>query len=93
MNECGCGPCKILSPQLDELAGSFTNRIKFVKINADESPKLAGQFNIRAIPTLLFFKNGKVVDNVVGLLPAEVLKASHETLAETNLTPPASLVR
>jgi len=79
-----CGPCKILSPRLDALAGSFTNEIKFVKINVDESPKLAEQFNIQGIPTLLFFKNGKVVDGVVGLLSSDDLKAHLEALAGTN---------
>lgn len=79
-----CGPCKILSPRLDKLAGSFTNEIKFVKINIDESPKLSQQFNIQGIPTLLFFKDGKVVDGVVGLMSSDDLKAHLETLAETN---------
>jgi len=82
-----CGPCKILSPQLDKLAGSFTNEIKFVKINLEEAPALSQRFNIQAIPTLLFFKNGTIVDSVVGLLPAEVLKARLETLAGTNMPP------
>jgi len=85
-----CGPCKILSPQLDKLAGSFTNQIKFVKINVDEAPALSQRFNIEAIPTLLFFRNGKVVDNAVGLLPAGVLKARLESLAGTNLPPSAA---
>ncbi len=64
-----CGPCKILSPRLDKLAGSFTNEIKFAKVNVDEAPNLSQRFNIQGIPTLLFFKNGKVVDRIVGLLP------------------------
>jgi thioredoxin len=81
-----CGPCKIMSLRLDKLAGSFTNKIKFVKINVDESPKLAGQFNIQGIPTLLFFKNGKVVDSVVGLPSSDDLKARLESLAGTNAT-------
>ena len=66
-----CGPCKILSPRLDKLAGSFTNEIKFVKINVDEAPDLSQRFNIQGIPTLLFFKNGKVVDRIVGLVATE----------------------
>ena len=83
-----CGPCRILSPRLDALADSFTNEIKFVKINVDESPKLAEQFNIQGIPALLFFKDGKVVDGTVGLLSSDALKARLETLAGTN-TPTA----
>lgn len=79
-----CGPCKILSPRLDALAGSFTNKIKFVKINVDESPGLSQRFNIQGIPTLLFFKNGKVVDGVVGLLSSDDLRAHLEALEGTN---------
>ena len=76
-----CGPCKVLSPRLDQLAGSFTNEIKFVKVNVDESPNLSQHFNIQGIPTLLFFKNGEVVDSVVGLVPSDALKARLESLA------------
>jgi thioredoxin 1 len=82
-----CGPCRILSPRLDALAGSFTNKIKFVKINVDESPKLSQRFNIQGIPTLLFFKNGKVVDGVVGLISSDDLRARLEALA--GITAPA----
>ncbi|MGB7769442.1 MAG: thioredoxin [Verrucomicrobiia bacterium] len=79
-----CGPCKILSPRLDTLAGSFTNEIKFVKINVDEAPALAQRFNIQAIPALLFFKDGKVVDSIVGLLPSDALRTRLESLTGTN---------
>jgi len=79
-----CGPCKALSPRLDKLAGSFTNEIKFVKINVDEAPDLSRRFNIQGIPTLLFFKDGKVVDSIVGLIPSDALKARLESFAETN---------
>jgi thioredoxin len=82
-----CVPCKILSPRLDQLAGSFTHEIKFVKINVDESPNLSQRFNIQGIPTLLFFKDGKVVDKVVGLPPTDDLKAHLEALAGTNPPP------
>jgi thioredoxin 1 len=81
-----CGPCKVLSPRLDQLAGSFTNEIKFVKINVDEAPNLSRRFNIQGIPTLLFFKDGMVVDSVVGLLSSDALKARLEALVETNST-------
>lgn len=76
-----CGPCKILSPRLDTLAGSFTHQIKFVKINVDEAPDLSQRFNIQGIPTLLFFKNGKIVDRIMGLVSTEELKARMESLA------------
>jgi thioredoxin 1 len=74
-----CGPCKRLSPRLDELAGPLTGKIKFVKINVDEAPALSQRFAIQAIPTLLFFKNGKVVDQIVGLPADDDLKARLES--------------
>jgi thioredoxin 1 len=79
-----CGPCKILSPRLDKLAGSFTNEIKFVKINVDEAPNLYRRSNIQGIPTLLFFRNGKVVDSIMGLPALDDLRACLEALAGTN---------
>jgi len=79
-----CGPCKVLSPMLDKLAASFTNEIKFVKVNVDEAPNLSQRFNVQGIPTLLAFKNGKIADRVVGLLSSDELKSHLEALAETN---------
>jgi thioredoxin 1 len=76
-----CGPCKILSPMLDEVAGTFTNKIKFVKINVDEAPALSQRFDVQGIPTLLFFKNGKVINRIVGLPAMDDLKARLESLA------------
>jgi thioredoxin 1 len=76
-----CGPCKRLAPLLDELAGPLTNRVKFAKVNIDEAPALARQFRVEAVPTLLLFRNGKVVDTIVGLPTRDVLKARLESLA------------
>jgi thioredoxin 1 len=70
-----CGPCKMLSPRLDKLAGEFSGKIKFVKVNVDEAQELAGRFQVEGIPTLLFFKNGKLQDRVTGLLPEDALKS------------------
>jgi len=76
-----CGPCRQLSPLLDRLAGGYADKIKFVKINVDESPGLAQNFQIQAIPTVLFFKDGKLADRLTGL-PAEAdLKGKLESLA------------
>jgi len=77
-----CGPCKILSPMLEDLAGPLTNKVKFVKINVDEANTLAQRMEIQAMPTLLFFKNGKVVDRSVGLPSRELLKTRLESLAK-----------
>jgi thioredoxin 1 len=78
-----CGPCRQLSPLLDKLAGGCTDKVKFVKINVDESPGLAQNFSVQAIPTLIFFKDGKVADRVTGL-PAEAdLKATLDKFASS----------
>jgi thioredoxin len=76
-----CGPCKVLSPRLDELAGSFTNRVTFVKVDVDQSPRLAQEFRIEGVPTLLLFRDGKVADRLVGVLPTSELRARLESLA------------
>ncbi len=68
-----CGPCKMLSPLLEEVAGEITN-VKFVKINVDENPSSAAKFRVGSIPSLLAFKNGKVVDTLIGFKPKAELK-------------------
>ena len=76
-----CGPCRVLSPMLDKLTGPLAGKIKFFKVNVDESSALAQNFQIQAIPTVLLFKDGKLVDRLTGL-PAEAdLKARLEALA------------
>src|SRR3954454_21812816 len=62
-----CGPCKMVAPILDELAAEYNGKLKIGKVNIDEYQPLATQYGIRAIPTLLIFKQGQVVDQVVGL--------------------------
>jgi thioredoxin 1 len=62
-----CGPCKMVAPILDELAAEYNGKLKIGKVNIDEHQPLATQYGIRAIPTLLIFKQGQVVDQVVGL--------------------------
>ena len=76
-----CGPCRQLSPMLDKLAGGYPDKIKFVKINVDESPGLAQNFQVQAIPTLIFFKDGKVADRITGLPEEADLKAKLEVFA------------
>ena len=76
-----CGPCRQLSPRLDRLAGGYPDKIKFVKINVDESPGLAQNFQVQAIPTLIFFKDGKVADRITGLLEEADLKAKLDKFA------------
>jgi thioredoxin 1 len=79
-----CGPCKLLAPRMEELAGQFTNRVKFVKVNVDEATALARRFEIQAIPTLLFFNDGKVADRLVGLPAKADLETRINALAGTN---------
>jgi thioredoxin 1 len=71
-----CGPCKMIAPILDELAQEYDGRIKIGKVNIDNEQKLASQHGVRAIPTLLLFKNGQVADQIVGLRSKRDLKAS-----------------
>ena len=62
-----CGPCKMIVPILDELAGEYDGKVKIGKVNVDDHQKLATEYGIRAIPTLLLFKDGQVADQIVGL--------------------------
>lgn len=71
-----CGPCKMIAPILDELAQEYDSRLKIGKVNIDDQQALAGQHGVRAIPTLLVFKNGEVADQIVGLRSKRDLKAS-----------------
>ena len=70
-----CGPCKMIAPVIDQLSVELQGKMKVVKINVDESPQLAGQFNVMSIPTLLIFKEGKPVDQIVGAMPKDKLLA------------------
>ncbi|NQX69697.1 thioredoxin [Paenibacillus ferrarius] len=70
-----CGPCKIIAPILDELSAEIGDAAKIVKINVDDNPESAAKYNVMSIPTLLVFKNGQVVDQLVGVQSKEKLKA------------------
>ena len=62
-----CGPCRMIAPVLDQLASESNGKYKIAKLNVDENPRTAAQFNIRSIPTLLIFKNGQLADQIVGV--------------------------
>ena len=68
-----CGPCKMLSPVLDELAAELGDKVKIAKVNVDDNRDLAASYSVRSIPMLLFFKDGAVKDKVLGLVPKETL--------------------
>jgi len=70
-----CGPCKAIAPILEELAVELDGKLKIVKVDIDQNEQVAAEYGIRAIPTMLLFKGGKVADQIVGLLPKAALKA------------------
>jgi thioredoxin 1 len=70
-----CGPCKMIAPILDELATEYSDKVRIAKVNIDEHQELAVRYRINSIPTLLFFKNGQVVDQVVGMRSKKDFKA------------------
>ncbi|NOV01842.1 thioredoxin [Paenibacillus planticolens] len=70
-----CGPCKMIAPILDELSAEIGEKAKIVKINVDDNPESAAKYNVMSIPTLLVFKDGQVVDQLVGVQSKEKLKA------------------
>ena len=71
-----CGPCRMLSPVVDELAEQYDGKVKFGKVNVDEQPRLAMNFSVQSIPTLLLFRDGKAVNKSIGVVP----KASIEQM-------------
>ncbi len=75
-----CGPCRSLGPILEELAEEYAGQIKVAKVNVDHNQDLAQRFGVMSIPTLLFIKNGDLVEQSVGLLPKPVLKSKFDNL-------------
>lgn len=76
-----CGPCKMLTPVLDELATEYDGKVKIAKVNIDDHQNLAAQYRVTAIPTLLVFKNGQVMEQMVGAKSKRDLKASLDKAA------------
>jgi thioredoxin 1 len=68
-----CGPCKMIGPVVEELAGDYEGKAVVAKLNVDENPQVTARFGVRSIPTLLVFKNGQIVDKQVGAVPKSVL--------------------
>jgi thioredoxin 2 len=79
-----CGPCRTLAPVIDELATDYANGIKVVKLNVDDNPMTASQYGIRSIPTLLFFRDGKLVERLVGAQPKEEIEKHLLSIIKTN---------
>lgn len=76
-----CGPCRTIAPTIEELASEYEGRAKVVKLDVDNNPQTAMKYGIRSIPSLLFFKGGKPVDQMVGVVPKRVLAEKLDTLA------------
>jgi thioredoxin 1 len=70
-----CGPCKAIGPAVEALAGQYRDQLKVAKLNIDDNQKTAAAYGVRSIPTLLLFKEGKVIDTLVGLVPKDRLEA------------------
>jgi thioredoxin 1 len=64
-----CGPCKMLAPVVEKLASAHAGRVKFLKLNTDDNPAIAGEFHVSGIPCLILFKGGQAVDRIVGFVP------------------------
>lgn len=75
-----CGPCRMLSPMIAELAEEYKGRVKVAKLNTDENPEVASQFQISAIPALLFFKDGQLAEQLTGVRPKPEIKSVLERL-------------
>jgi thioredoxin 1 len=71
-----CGPCKSIAPVLDELAKEFAGKLQIMKINVDDNPRTPSMYNVRGIPNLVIFKNGEVVEQLVGAVPKDQLVAA-----------------
>lgn len=76
-----CQPCRAIAPALEELAQESKGSVSLAKVNVDDNPQLAARYGIRSIPTILFMKNGKVMDQVIGAVPKSQMKKKLDALA------------
>ncbi len=75
-----CGPCRMIAPTVEEIAKEYAGKLKVCKLNTDENPDIASRYKIMGIPTLMFFKDGQKVDQIVGAVPKPQLKAKIDQL-------------
>jgi thioredoxin 1 len=85
-----CGPCRMIAPILDQLAIEYEGRAKVAKLDVDTNQQTAIRFNVRSIPTVLFFKDGKLVDQVVGAVPKPALESKFKLHATNGVKAPAA---
>jgi len=79
-----CGPCRSLAPVIEQVAREYAGKVKFAKVNVDQNQALAARFGIKGIPTLLFFKDGQVIDQEVGFIPRNVVVEKVNALLNGN---------
>ena len=70
-----CGPCRTVAPIIERLAKEYAGRVAFGKLNVDENPLTAGEFDVRSIPTLLIFRNGEAIDGIIGAVPKDQIES------------------
>jgi len=75
-----CGPCKMLTPVIEELAAEYGETVKIAKVNVDQQSNLAARYGIRSIPTIIIFRGGEIVEQMVGMQAKEALKAKLDSL-------------
>ena len=75
-----CGPCKVIAPIVDGIAKTYAGKLKVAKVNVDENPATPSRYSVRGIPSLFFFKGGKVADQIVGLVPQEAIEEKIQRL-------------
>lgn len=78
-----CGPCRMISPTVEELAKEYMGKIKVMKLNTDENAEIATRYKIMGIPTIMFFKDGVKLEQIVGVVPKQQLKAKIESFLKT----------
>ncbi|PJA78521.1 MAG: thioredoxin [Nitrospirae bacterium CG_4_9_14_3_um_filter_51_5] len=82
-----CGPCQMVAPIVDELAQEYHGKLKVMKLNTDDAPEVAGQYQIMSIPSILFFKGGQVVEKIVGARPKQQFKQIIDSLLAQSSSP------
>ena len=78
-----CGPCRMVAPVVEKLSNEYNGKVKFCKMNVDESPATPTKYRVMSIPTLLFFKGGKVIDTVIGAVPERTLKSKLDSFTQS----------
>ena len=79
-----CGPCRMVAPILDELASKYAGGVRIAKLNVDENPLTASRYDVHNIPTMLLFKDGKLINSLVGALPKETIEQHIVAIMKTN---------